>query len=406
MIFDPETRHISFACEDDEDEEEVVDPRQHYLELVDDARDVMRRVMRTPNENFPDFLWEPSHNEFNNELAENPKRYIEMGTGKIEVINAGEIIRSIRGLKNKYKDYFDYIDALDVWNRYCYWIETEFGDFEFFKELVKSGSTAVPYKRKPKLANKAGNKYLKNITVPISRINREEGLSDEAFAEICRNLPDQLEVYEDYYEYITLLEDFNKKEEVRMQRENRIRNYRKTTSIGTPEADAVMRYLSGDRNVDNYGQSAFNRPLTEEIEYFHEYDGYDEELKKDLMGLRQSAYIDPNTGIWMQTNREKDSIDVFSEMAKNGWDVGAAMESSDMSKSAKKMIRRNAGFSEEEMSPKKAKKLRKKRRKNNQKLYESLSANEGVRDLLTKNRVSFDPDENMISFTLSDIMPK
>ena len=68
------------------------------------------------------------------------------------------------------------------------------------------------------------------------------------------------------------------------------------------------------------------------------------------------------------------------------------------------MITRNAGIEEDDISPKKAKKLKKKRMKEERKLYESLSANESVRNILTKNRVSFNADDSMLSFTLKDIM--
>ena len=56
------------------------------------------------------------------------------------------------------------------------------------------------------------------------------------------------------------------------------------------------------------------------------------------------------------------------------------------------------------MSEKKMKKLKKKRAKKERKLYETLQSNEEVRSILTKNRVSFDPSENMISFTLKDVL--
>ena len=42
--------------------------------------------------------------------------------------------------------------------------------------------------------------------------------------------------------------------------------------------------------------------------------------------------------------------------------------------------------------------------KEERELYESLSANESVRNILTKNRVSFNADDSMLSFTLKDIM--
>lgn len=401
MIFDPESRQISFACDDEEEEE--VDPREHYNQLVDDIKNMMRKIHKSPNENFPDFLWEPVQNDFSDEYSIDKHTYIDMGLGKIEVNNGGEIMDSIRDLKNRYKDYFEYIDALDRWKQYYNFIEDTYGNFDFFADMAINGGTTIPFKRKPKLKNAKKNKYLLEINVPISRIDREDGLTDDQIKELGDELPDQIEIYEDYYEYITLLADFNKKEEKRLQRENRIRNYRKTSSVGTPDSDAFMAYINGEVSSSNYGASINRRPLSDGIEAFHEYDGLDEDLKKDAMGLRNKPVMDMSYGVLMETGQTKDEIEVYTELAKAGYEVGIMMKKSNMDRKAVKMITRNVGI-EDDVSPKKAKKLKKKRMKEERKLYESLSANESVRNILTKNRVSFNAEDSMLSFTLKDIM--
>lgn len=401
MIFDPESRQISFAC--DNEEEEEVDPREHYNQLVDDITNMMRKIHKSPNENFPDFLWEPVQNDFSDEYSIDNHIYIDMGLGKIEVNNGGEIMDSIRDLKNRYKDYFEYIDALDRWKQYYNFIEDTYGNFDFFADMAINGGTTIPFKRKPKLKNAKKNKYLLEINVPISRIDREDGLTDDQIKELGDELPDQIEIYEDYYEYITLLADFNKKEEKRLQRENRIRNYRKTSSVGTPDSDAFMAYINGEVSSSNYGASINRRPLSDDIEAFHEYDGLDEDLKRDAMGLRNKPVMDMSYGVLMETGQTKDEIEVYTELAKAGYEVGIMMKKSNMDRKAVKMITRSAGI-EDDVSPKKAKKLKKKRMKEERKLYESLSANESVRNILTKNRVSFNVEDSMLSFTLKDIM--
>lgn len=401
MIFDPESNQISFACDDDENEE--IDPREHYNELVNDVKNMMRKIHKAPNENFPGFLWEPVQNDFSDEYSIDKHAYIDMGLGKVEVNNGGEIMDSIRDLKNRYKDYFEYIDALDKWYHYYNFIEDTYGNFDFFADMAINGGTAIPFKRKPKLKNAKKNKYLLEINVPISRINREDGLTDEQIKELGEELPDQIEIYEDYYEYVTLLADLNKKEEKRLQRENRIRNYRKTSSVGMPDSDAFMAYINGEVSSSNYGASSIHRPLSDELEAFHEYDGLDEDLKRDAMGLRNKPVLNMNYGILMETGQTQDEMDVYTELAKAGYDVGIMMKRSNMDRKAVKMITRSAGL-EEDISPKKAKKLKKKRMKEERKLYESLSSNESVRSILTKNRVSFNADDSMLSFTLKDIM--
>lgn len=399
MIFNPDSETISFGY--DEDEEEKVDPREHYAALVADVRAMMKKIQKAPNENFPEFLWNPGQNDFSNEDEfYDPNQYIEMGLGHIVIDNGAEIIDSIKGLKNRYKDYFKYIDALDIWYRYYDFIVETYGDFDFFANLVQSGSISVPLRRKPKLKSAKGNKYLLEIKVPLSRINREDGLTDEEIAEIGKNYPDQLEVYEDYYEYIDHLSKYNKNEEKRLQRESRVRNYARTSSVVSPDRTALDDYLNSISNNSNYGYSSGNRPLSDDLEAFHEYDGYDEDLKNDLMGLRRKTYVDTNYHILCQTSEDTDAVDLYTELAKNGYEVGMLMKNSSMNREAVKMITRQF---DDEKSIKKMKKMKKKKLKNEKKLQKALTANEQVRNILTKNKVSFDPDDRMLSFTLSDI---
>ena len=269
--------------------------------------------------------------------------------------------------------------------------------------MVEQGNISFPLKRKPKLKNAKKNRHLLEINVPISRINREDGLTDEQIKELGEELPEQLEIYEDYYEYITQLAKFNKKEEQRMERESRVRNYRKTSAIGTPEANAIMDYLSGNISQDNYGISR-NRPLADDIVAFHEYDGYDEDLKRDLMGLRREIKMDPDYKILCEYGQDRDTFEVYSALASAGYDVKGMVDSSTMDRKAVKLIQKAAPDMIDDLSPKKRKKLEKRRKKKDKELTERLYANEVVRNTLTKNRISFDAEENMMSFTLKDIM--
>lgn len=404
MIFDPNTKQISFADYDDEEEEVEVDDRQHYLDLVNDVKSMMKKIHNTPNENFPDFLWGPVQNTFTDEHSYDSYPYIDMGLGRVHVENGAEIMQSIAKVRNRYKNYFDYIDALEIWMRYYDFVEETYGSFDFFASLVEDGSTAFPLRRKPKLKNGKVYKQLLELNVPISRINREDGNSDAEIAMICSQLPDQIEIYEDYYEYMTFLSDINAKEEERLQRANRVKGFRKTSSVNNSEMNAIVDYLSGEdssRSTNNFGAISA-RPLSEEIEAFHEYDGLNDDLKRDAMGLRSQIRVDANYGMLISTGQTQDDIDVYSALHAAGYDVGMMLNNTTMDKKAVKLITGSIGY-DEELSPKKAKKMKKKREKENRKLYKQLTANEGVRDILTKNRVSFSAEDNMISFTAKDL---
>lgn len=402
MIFNSDTKQISFVDFDDETEE--VDERQHYLDLVSDVKKMMAKIKNTPNENFPSFLWEPAQNNFTDEGNIDYHRYISMGLGKFHVENGSEILRAINKVKNSYKNYFKYIDALEVYRRYYDFVEETYGSFDMLINLSKDGLTNFPIRRKPKLkGGKKSRRHLLEIKVPVSRIDRSQGLSDAQIAQLASELPDQIDVYEDYYEYVNYLSAFNRKEELRLQKVNRVKGFRKTSSVTTNENTAIMDYLTGgDSSINQFGAIG-SRPLSDDIEAFHAYDDYNDnpDLKKYYMGLRDYK-IDPDLGILVDSLRDDDSMELYETLANNGYNVGIILDNSTMSKKAVKMIKDNIYSPDENISAKKAKKLKKKREKANKKLYGALSANESVRDILTKNRVHFDVNEQMFSFTSKD----
>lgn len=405
MIFDPDTRKISLACNEPDEEDIITDPEGHYRELVDHVKSVYRKIKKAPIESFPEFLWEPAQNDFSDDVYVDHHQYIDMGIGRIEAENGSEIMNAVGKLKNRYKNYFDYIDALAVWERYRNFIEDTYGDFEYFGYLFENGVTSYQFKRKPKLKNAKKNRHLLEIDVPISRINPNDSLSITEIAELCNEMPDQIEIYDDYYEYVTYLSEYNKKEEKRMQREDRIKNCRRVTTSGLPEIGAITNYLTNDSKAEafKYGANR-DRPLSEDIEAFHEYDGLEEDLKRDAMGLRNTVSLDTISGIYVTKTRTQDEIDVYTTLAANGYDVSGLMTNTSMDRTAMKLISESVSKYDDSFTSKKAKKMRKKRAKNEKKLIEALTANESVRKIMTKNRVTFDTDENMLSFTLKDIL--
>lgn len=405
MIFEHNPNEVKYM---DEEDEEEVNPREHYQELVEDTSKVLKRVKITPNDNFPEFLWTPVQNDFTEDNIPDNHNYIDIGLGKIDIGTDQEIVESIRGLRNRYKDYFQYLDALEVWYRYYDYIEQYFGSFDIFMELVQSGETVIPFKRKPKLKSAKKNKYLVNLTVPISRINREDGLTDTQIAELASEMPDQLDVYEDYYEYSNYLAKFNASEERRLAREYRMRNYRRTKSTGNTDADLLCKYINTIESSSSRNAGMYNKPLSDDLDIAHEYDEYNEDVREYLLGLNMNRkiYIDPNYQIFREIGNEKNQneIDLYTAMYEAGYDISTFAKNSSTDRKAVKMITKQIMQNDPNISAKKAKKLKKKRLKAEKKLNDVLYANEEVRNILTKNKVSFDPEENMLSFTMKDLM--
>ena len=164
----------------------------------------------------------------------------------------------------------------------------------------------------------------------------------------------------------------------------------------------MTEYLSDIIPENNYGISS--RPLSDDIEAFHQYDGYDEDLKKDLMGLRNKISMDSDWGVICSYGGDRDTYEVYSALASAGYDVRGMVDSSTMDRKAVKLIESVAPDIDTDQSSKKNKKLKKKRKKAEKIMYERMSANETARNILTRNRVSFNADDNIMSFTLKDIM--
>lgn len=399
--WDPIKKKLYLGYNDDEDDH--IDPKQHYAELVEDARTMMKRVMRTPKEAFPEFLWDPGQNDFTDEGFVDNHLYIEIGLGRIEKKNGVAIMQAASHLKSRYKNYFDYIDALAVWQDYREFIEDIYGDFRCFSEMVEAGQVNYPLKNKPKLKNAKKNRHLLEIKVPISRINPDEIFTDEQFKQLGDAMGPQIEIYDDYYEWMDICSEINVKEEQRIRRKERIRNYRKTSAFGDFELNTINKYLSGDGFMI-YNDGITYRPLSEDLEAMHEFDGLNEDLKRDAMGLRHKSYVNPEYKIITETGQTEDEVDVYSTLAANGWDINGMLSSATMDKKSMKAIRRAIPGLEEEMSPKKAKKLKKRRKRYERVLYETLSANEEVRNIMTKNRITFSPEDNMLSFTIDNAL--
>lgn len=399
MVFDSDNKQITFAAFDDE-EEEIVDETQHYRDLVTEMRMIMKRIKITPNENFPEFLWNPNQNDFSEGQFRDTHMYLKMGLGMIEVENGAEIMRSVSQMNTRKKDYFDYVDSLEIWERYYDFIVETYGSFKTFVEMVDNGETELPLVKKPKLKKAKKNRHLLELKVPVSRIDRSLGVSDEMLKQLGSELPDQFELYEDYEEYSKYLHKYNKKEEHRLQRKSRMGGFYKVTSVSNND-DAILEYLSNPSKISDNGIPK-TRGLCEDVEIMHEYDGYPEDIKERMLGLHRTVVIDQTYGHLRETSTHDNDMDVLTALNEGGWDVGGIIQNSGMDKKAKKMYSSEFGCLEE-VSPKKAKKMKKKREKAERVLYDTLSSNESIRNILSKNRVEFDAAENMITFTSKDV---
>lgn len=393
-IIKPEVPAFSFA-EFTTIEEEEADENERQTILKEEVEETLRLAASITNDSLPEFLWTPIINDFDNDF-----QYIKLG---VPSVNA--ILQAAAQLKRKYADYHDWVDALAIWREYHDWVEEEYGSWDAFLEASEEGLISIPVKLEPQLKKTKANKGLRNLTVPLSRINDEDAASREEIMMIINAVDDHIEIYEDDVEYYKKLYKLNAKIEREAAAEYRIRNmYQQHSRMSAdPRTDAIMQFLRGETKTDYQGIQ-HQRSLLDDVEAMHEHDFEDPAIVQDSIGqLSRSIRVDGEYGIYMDRSDEEASI-LYTALAAAGYDVSLAIEGSGMKKEAKKMIRQQLAMTTGEYSDKKLKKLKKARKRANKALEERLMGDEVVRNILTKNRINFERDDALLNFTMDDIL--
>ena len=326
-----------------------------------------------PKEQCAHFIWECHQNDFIDEYMEREgipdnHEYLSIATGRVKgYTNGCDILRSINKLKRRYKNYYDWLDALEIWEEYYEYIEGYYGNFEIFKEMAAEGTNEFPYKERPKLKHAKRNKFLVEMTEPISRINKAEALPREDLKEIVQDFPYQIEIYEDYYESLEIAEEINANQQRQIAQEYRLKNYlreKKSSSyFENNKTSAIMDYFTTG-STEGLLDRVMPKPLSEDVAAMHQYDGYEPELRDELMGIRRKIKIsldNPDIEEFNeQMDKDYDALDVYSYMAANGWDVGGLIDDSGMDETSVEMFHRKIPqlIEDDSHDVKKMKKLR------------------------------------------------
>lgn len=389
------TSEYSFAefntADDDVAEEE------RWEEMKQEVAETLAKAAARTNESLPSFLWTPIINPYDDGFL-----YIKRG---IDTIN--EVISAVINRPNKFKDYYEYIDALADWNEYKAFVENEFGSWKAFVEASKQGLTTLPVKIEPQLKKIEGNRALRKVKVALSRFIPEDHASPDEIRAAIENFEEPIELYDDWFEYEFHIKKLNDAAAKRNAVRERVRNmYRVTYASMDPRMDAITQFLRGDTEPDYRG---IQRPksLVDEAIAFHDHDFDDPAIvERDLQAIGRSSaavYIDSTEGIWRK-QEDAEASEFWSALNAAGYDAFDIIASSGMSKQAKKAAIGTLSMDSGEYSEKQLKKMKKRRKKTEKAMADRLMQDEQVRRTLTHNRINLDRDDELLSFTMDDIL--
>lgn len=395
------TSEYTFAEFDSDDDEEEREERQSEMEQ-EVAETLVKAESRT-NDSLPAFLWTPILNDFDDGFL-----YIKRGSSHIN-----EVVSALMNLPNKFRDYYEYIDALALWNEYKAWIEEEYGSWEGFIEASEEGLTTVPVKIEPQLKKTEGNRALRKVKVALSRFNPDEAASSDEIRDAITRFEDPIELYEDWAEYEKHIKKLNDSAARKNAVQNRIRNmYRVTYRSMDPQMDAITQFLIGDTDPDYSGMMK-PKSLADEAMAFHDYDYEDLTIiEGDILNIGRASrsvsidrpyFIDGTSGIWKK-KAEEDEAAFWKALNAAGYDAMGAIDGSSMTKQAKRLAIQKLSEATGEYSERQLKKMKKKRKKAEKNLAARMMADEQIRRELTHNKINFERNDELLSFTMDDIL--
>lgn len=374
--------------------------RKREEEAQEIADETMELVASAGNDLFPDFLWEPQLNEFENDDAYRLKASCQNPA----VLRAYTIAK-------KYQKYWDYVDAMEAYIEYAKYIETVYGDFDMMARASKEGYSTVYIPALPKLTHKKKNKIILESGFMPSRTDDEFIPPDGSVEESLSMLPTgELEESEkrELPKRVKRIQESMVQAKKKMDRINGI--YTINTGGSHQGMDAIINFLtnSNSDNIQNRGQG--NLSIAESIEDLHIYDHIPEEIA-NWMALPQSTAIIVDS-VYMDKSKVE-AKELIRELEKNGYDFLFSSATSSMDKEAVRALHREFKDIDLDRLPKKErKKYKKMLKKEKQRKMEIIGSDRRLQQTLLNNRIRLNQTDmygginpDFINFHLSDAFP-
>ena len=348
-------------------------------------------VKEADDDLFPDFLFNPLFNDFDD-------NYYQKSMAK------DELTTSIKKLRRRYNDFFEYVEAMELYNEYMDMLTEKYGSMKTIKNALKVDAMPDPVPAKPKLKNTRKNRqFLRAGIVPSQQMNVNPLSNEEILAIARQAFPNAMgDGISDSDRNQRIPKDLRKrfsKMADDIAGRNRKQNlYRSTgTNAGT---DFIVEYLNQakrgkyDSNGKYVGEKSMS--ISEIMKENDRIANTPPEFIDDEFGGKSTIY----NGRYVD-RREQQKLEIYKELYSQGIDVIGNF-GKHMNKQAIKMVRSHIGATEP-ASKKELKKIKKRSKKERELIERRRDNDKLLSDTLLGNKFSFSSNDNNLSFRLKDI---
>lgn len=356
--------------------------------------DELEFVAKAPDERFPDFLFNPSFNDYGDNYYQRSKSENDA--------------REIRGLRRKYSNFFDYIDAVRVYNRYMDKMVEKYGSIRIIKNCLMEDLMPDYIPPKPKLKmNRRNKEYLRCGIIP-SRVVMRDRLDSDEYKDLSRKMMPNAtgETVDDYDPYAKLPKSIEKAVRIankKFEQKHRLENM--YCSTGTDNgADFIVEYLN------NASKGHYNS-----------VGEYKEESLLDIVREEERRSMIPEEILQAEENyaanktrvvngrlvyaKEQEKLELYEKLYNAGFDVLGVFRKN-MDKKTVKLIRSKMGVEDDQRyMTKKELKRYKKRMKEERKRMEKRRDNDRIlSQTLLSNKIDISKSGDSINLRLSDLL--
>lgn len=353
--------------------------------------DELTMVKEADDSLFPDFLFNPIFNDFDDD-------YYRKSMAK------DDLTTSIKKLRRRYTNFFDYADAMEIYNEYMESLVNKYGGMKVIKNALKVDAMPDPVPTKPKLKNNRKNReFLRSGIMPSRQITVNPVMDEEILAIARQAFPEATgeNVSEDQNSE-KLPKDLKKRiSKMSETMSGKTRKQNLYRSVGNNSGtDFIVEYLNqAKRGVYDHSGTYTGDANMSISEIIKEQ----ERIENTIPELLEDELANQTEILHGRLVRRKDfmRIQIYKELFGEGIDVIGNFGRS-MDKRAVKMIRSEIGDTEP-ASKKELKKIKKRAKKEREMIEKRKDSDRLLEQTLIGNKFSFATDGNNISFRLRDI---
>jgi hypothetical protein len=353
--------------------------------------DELTMVKEADDDLFPNFLFNPLFNDFDDDYY------------KKSMAN-DELITSVKKLRRRYTNFFDYMEALEIYNEYMDKLVEKYGGMKVIKNALKVDAMPDPVPAKPRLKdNRKNRQFLRSGIVPSRQIT-DNPISEEEILAIARQAfpnasGENVTEDENSKKLPKDLEKRISKMQETMAGRNRKQNlYR---SVGNNSGtDFIVEYLNqAKRGVYDHSGRYTGEDKMSIMDIVKEQ----EKMENTIPELLDDELANQTEIVNGRLVKRKDymKIQIYKELFGEGIDIIGNFGKS-MSKQAVKMVRSQIGDTEP-ASKKELKKIKKRTKKERKMIERRKDSDRLLEKTLLGNKFSFESDGSNLSFRLKDI---